>query len=104
MLLTLQSQLRQRLYELWQNVQLLNLERQQLMQSMQYRELELDRSRALYEMEVETDLGEAMVAISEMRFKQAGTDFRLALVWMEILMLMDEDIIAGDLTMKETLN
>jgi len=104
MLLNTQSQLRQRLYELWQNIQLLKSERKQLMHSMDYRELELDRSRTLYELEVETDLGDAMRAISEMRYLQAKTDFKLALAWMELLMLLDEDVVKGDLTMSEALN
>jgi len=104
MLLSTQSQLRQRLYELWQNIQLLKMERKQLIHSMDYRELRLDRNRALYELEVKTDLGDAMVAISEMRYKQAITDFKLVLQWMELLMLLNEDVIKGDLTMNGALN
>ena len=104
MLLNIQSKLRQRLYELSQNIQLLKSERKQLVHSMDYRELELDRSRALYEMEVKTDLGDAMRAISEMRYLQAKTDFKLALSWMELLMLLDEDVVKGDLTLSEVLN
>lgn len=104
MLLTIESKLRQRLFDLWQGIQTLKIERQQLTHSMDYRELVLDRSRALYEMEVKTDLGDAMVAITELRYKQAKVDFNLALYWMELLMLLDEDVVNGDLTMGEALN
>ena len=100
-LLSAQSQFRQRLYELWQEIHLLKSERLLLIQSMSYRELKLDQSRALYELEVETDLGDAMIAISEMRYKQAVTDFKLALSWMELLMMLDENIVSGDLAMRE---
>jgi len=91
MLLNTQSLLRQRLFELWQNIHSLKLKRQQLVHSMNYRELKLDRSRALYEMEVKTDLGDAMVGISEIRYKQAKADFDLALTWMELLIILDGD-------------
>ncbi len=40
-----------------------------------YRELYLDRSRALYEMEVRTDLGDAMVQISAVRLARAEAEF-----------------------------
>lgn len=40
-----------------------------------YRELYLDRSRALYEMEVKTDLGDAMVKLSEVRLERARVEF-----------------------------
>ena len=40
-----------------------------------YRELYLDRSRALYEMEVRTDLGDAMVQMSAVRLDRARAVF-----------------------------
>lgn len=40
-----------------------------------YRELYLDRSRALYEMEVRTDLGDAMVQMSVVRLERAKVEF-----------------------------
>jgi outer membrane protein TolC len=91
-LLATQSQLRQRLYELWQNIQVFKSARQQWLHSMDYSEIKLDQSRVLYEMEIKTDLGNSMVAISKIRYQQAKTDFGLALAWMELLMLLDEDI------------
>lgn len=41
-----------------------------------YRELYLDRSRALYEMEVRTDLGDAMVQMSAVRLQHAKAVFK----------------------------
>ena len=40
-----------------------------------YRELYLDRSRALYELEVKTDLGDAMTEISALRLDTAFAEF-----------------------------
>lgn len=40
-----------------------------------YRELYLDRSRALYEMEVKTDLGDAMVKMSVVRLERARAEY-----------------------------
>lgn len=88
MLLEHQSEMRQRVLELWQKIALLKTRREQLQVMESYRELSLDRSRALYEMEATTDLGDAMVAISEVRFRQAKTRFDLALAWMELNLLL----------------
>ena len=55
-----------------------------------YRDLHLDRSRALYEMEVRTDLGDAMTRISEAQWEAAQAEFRLALAWAKI------DALTGD--------
>ena len=49
-----------------------------------YRDLYLDRSRALYEMEARTDLGDAMTRITEAQWEAAQAEFRLALTWAKI--------------------
>ena len=56
-----------------------------------YRDLYLDRSRALYEMEVRTDLGDAMARITEAQWEAAQAEFSLALAWAKI------DALTGDL-------
>jgi outer membrane protein TolC len=92
MLLEEQSRVRQRVLRLWQNISLLKTRREQVQISQDFRELALDRSRALYEMEATTNLGDAMVAISEVRFRQAETDFQLALAWMELNLLLGQTV------------
>jgi len=87
MLLQEQSSIRQRVLLLWQQIQMLNTRLQQMKTSADYNELYLDRSRALYEMEAKTDLGDAMVAISETRYQQAKAEFDLALAWRELDMI-----------------
>lgn len=44
-----------------------------------YREIYLDRSRALYEMEVKTDLGDAMVRVSEAEREYLQTQYQMML-------------------------
>ena len=97
MLLDEQARVRQRVLELWQNIRLLKTRREQVQLALSYRELSLDRNRALYELEVATNLGDAMTAISEVRYQQAKTDFELALAWMELQLLIDNKIDTGDI-------
>ena len=87
MLMQEQSTLRQRVLTLWQQIPLLKIRLEQMKTRAEFSELYLDRSRALYELEVKTDLGDAMVAMSEMRFQQAQVEFELALAWMELDLL-----------------
>jgi len=49
-----------------------------------YRELYLDRSRALYEMEVKTDLGDAMVRVSEAEREYLQTQYQMMLALTKI--------------------
>ncbi len=85
-------QMRQQLLELWQDVQFLQVSYEQLMAEMDAREIALDKSRALYEMEVKTDLGNSMVNVSEMQFKQAQLEFNLTIAWMKLHWLLGEKV------------
>ncbi len=49
-----------------------------------YREIYLDRSRALYELNVRSDLGNAMVETSQARLETARSEFALAVAWATI--------------------
>ncbi len=97
-LLSTKSQIRKQTLNLWQTVVLLQTRQQQLQSKQDLRELELDKSRALYEMEVKTDLGNSMVAISEIRYLRAKNEYELALAWMQLRLLAGEkDIINATL-------
>jgi outer membrane protein TolC len=67
--------LRAEALDLWQRQQNLQTEIAGLEVRGLYRELYLDRSRALYEMEVRTDLGDAMTEISALRVDEASAEF-----------------------------
>ncbi len=55
-------------------------------------DLELDQSRALYEMEVNSDLGDAMVNVSAARLEASRAGFDLALAWLGLMVLTGEDL------------
>ncbi|MCW8854186.1 MAG: TolC family protein [Gammaproteobacteria bacterium] len=92
MLLKAQSNARNNLLSLCQKISLLMIQRDQLKTEMEYHELELDKNRVLYEMEVATNFGDAMVAISDTRYKQVKTDFELALAWMNLEIMFNNQI------------
>ncbi len=80
-LLEAKNELRQAVLDLWLELQNLKIQRQEAASQQEYRELYLDRSRADYEMEYQTDLGDAMVRLSETELLSKQTDFQIALAW-----------------------
>jgi len=83
--------LRQAVLDLVQDLESLKIERNAAKLRTSYRDLYLDRSRALYELEVKSDLGDAMTRLTEAQWQAAQVEFRLALVWARI------DALTGDL-------
>ncbi len=75
---------RQTVLELWLELDTLRMEQRALAALGDFRDLYLDRSRALYELEVATDLGDAMTRISDYRLRKAENEFRTALVWAQL--------------------
>ena len=97
-LLKVKSKIRKQALSLWQQIDVLNKRRLQLQAAQELYELQLDKSRALYDMEVKTDLGTAMVAISEIRYTRAKNEYELALAWMQLRLLAGEtDIMSATL-------
>ena len=88
-------ELRQELGILWEEIQVLRASREETQTRTDYRELYLDRSRALYEMEVSTDLGDAMVVSTEARLRQAELDYRLLLNWARLNALRGRPLLAA---------
>lgn len=80
----LELDLSQTVLDLVQELETLSIQRQAADVRLRYRALYLDRSRALYEMEVRTDLGDAMTRVSEAEWIAAQADFRTALTWAKI--------------------
>lgn len=76
-----ERQVRESVLELWLDLQTLRVERDRVRALQDYRDLYLDRSRAVYEMELKTDLGDAMVRLSEAQLAEAQNRFRRALAW-----------------------
>jgi len=73
--------LRQGVLDAVQEIESLRIERNAAKIRTAWRDLNLDRSRALYELEVRTDLGDAMTRVTEAQWQAAQAEFRLALAW-----------------------
>jgi outer membrane protein TolC len=82
--------LRQAILEAWQEIQVLTAQREQARVRTDYRDLYLDRSRAEYELELKTDLGDAMVQQTAARLFAARAEFELALAWARLAALVGE--------------
>lgn len=91
-----QNQIRQRVLDTWLQLQSLAAHRQEMKSLRDYRDLNLDRSRALYEMEVTADLGDAMVQVTEAEYLSAQADYQMAEAWTRL------DILTGQLKLAQT--
>lgn len=81
---------KEQILELWLRLDGLNSQRDQRETETQYRELYLDRSRALYELEVKADLGDAMVRYTEAERNARQTDYQVALTWARLNALLGQ--------------
>ncbi|MCW8986133.1 MAG: TolC family protein [Gammaproteobacteria bacterium] len=86
--------IQQQVLELWLNIETLKIKYEEVQTAMNYTELSLDRSRALYELEVTTDLGYSMVKFSEAEREVVQTNFEIALAWAQL------DALSGSLLNK----
>lgn len=76
-----EQSVREAVLDLVQRLETLKVERETARKRVAYRDLYLDRGRALYDMEVQTNLGDAMVRLTEAQYQKAKTDFDTALTW-----------------------
>ncbi|HRH79413.1 MAG TPA: TolC family protein [Thiobacillaceae bacterium] len=78
----LQLELRQALYETWQEIQYLReVERPAATINSTYRDWALERARAEYELELRTNLGTSMAETQAAKARRKGVEYRLALAW-----------------------
>ena len=82
-----ESELRQQILSLWHQAEELSVQREAADVLLQLKELELEQSRALYEMEVKADLGYSMTELTEAQLNSAKTDYQLVLVWYKLDLL-----------------
>lgn len=90
--------LRQQVLEQWLNLQTLKLRRERAAKQQDFRELYLDQSRANYEMEFKSDLGDAMVRLSEAQLEFAKNDFDFAVAWEQLAMLVGGEAMSATAT------
>ena len=87
----LETELRNQVAELWQQLLKLQVQQRELDVAVTRMELELDRARGEYELEMRTHLGEAMVNTSRVRYEQAKNSYDQALAWMQLNLLTGND-------------
>lgn len=76
--------LQQTVLDAVQELEALKVRREAAKQRLAFRDLYLDRARALYEMEVQANLGDAMVRLTEAQWLAAKADYELALAWARV--------------------
>lgn len=87
---TYKNNLRQQVLDHWLELERLRIKQQELRISGDYRDLNLERSRRLYELEVVADLGDSMAQIADLQYQQAETDLRMRLVQAKLQALTGE--------------
>ena len=85
--------LRDTVADLYFQLKLLTSEKSQNQKFGEYSELYLDYSRALYENESATDLGDAMVRLSQANYNQISWQFKQALLWSKLDLLMAKPLL-----------
>jgi outer membrane protein TolC len=70
-----QLQLHQQVLDLWLAMEKLNVESQALMVSADFRDLALDRSRTLYDLDMQADLGDSMTQIADIQWRMAQNKY-----------------------------
>lgn len=76
--------LNQQVLELLLGLETLKAKYDEVVSAMNFTELSLDESRALYELEVKSDLGFSMVKFSEAERNVVKTSFDIALAWAQL--------------------
>lgn len=74
----------QQVLELWLGIETLKIKHEEALADMDFAELSLDKNRALYELEVQADLGLSMVKFSQAERKVVQTGFDIALAWAQL--------------------
>ncbi|MFZ9038946.1 MAG: TolC family protein [Gammaproteobacteria bacterium] len=89
----LQSHLRLEVLELWQKIQQLRLEIEGKTIEQDYRDRYLDRSRAEYELEFKTDLGDSMVLYSRSNSQRLQSLYAYELAYQRLLALVGAEFL-----------
>lgn len=82
--ISMKQELEQQILQIWLKISNLKSQFSDLDVNLDYRELYLDRSRALYELEVTSDLGDAMVKLTKAQLFKLQTYFELAISWAKL--------------------
>lgn len=89
----LRSELRVEVLKLWQTILQNNIRLEGELVKQEYRDMYLDRSRAEYELEFKTDLGDAMVQYSESRRDAYQARFAIEMAWRKLEKLVGKEFL-----------
>lgn len=87
--------LRQAVFEAWQQIRVLHYQLEEVQSLIKYSDLYLDRSRTIYEQGLKAYLGDAMVRYSEARLRLAQTRYALTLAWARLDALTGKVVFKG---------
>lgn len=87
-----ESEIRLAIAEVYDRLTPLHIQRDEARALTEYRELYLDRSRMVYEQEMRTDLGDAMILTVEAQLRTAETEFAIALALARLEALVGKPI------------
>ena len=90
-----ESEIRLRVLEYWQSIEQYRLMAQGAEVEQHFRDMYLDRSRAEYELEFRTDLGDAMVQFSRARTERIKALYAFELAYNRLKLLVGESITQG---------
>lgn len=74
----------QRVLNLWLELESMQAKREEMRALTDYSELYLDKSRALYEMEVRSTLGDAMITVTKAQYEALKADLDMAYAWAKL--------------------
>jgi len=87
--------LRQQVLDIWMEFDQLRLQGEALQVTADYRDLYLDRSRTLYDLDMQTDLGDSMSKIADMQWQKAQNKFDSLLLLARLKALAGESLKEG---------
>ena len=88
-------ELRQQVLDIWMEFDRLKLQEEALQVTSDYRDLYLDRSRTLYELDMQTDLGDSMSKIADIQWQKAQNKFDSLLLMARLKALAGENLKEG---------
>ena len=89
----IEGELRQAALELTLSLEVLAVALREAKTRIDYRDLYLDRSRTLYEMEVKADIGDAMAQQSDALLELMKTEYEIAMLWGAIDLLSGKSLL-----------
>jgi len=88
----LELDLHQLALDLVQTLEALKIERHAARVRLDYRDMKLDRNRALYEMEVQTTMGDSLTLVTDAQWQVARVEFETLVTWAKLDALQGKGI------------